>query len=286
MSALLALKMQNKMPAWKISGLLIVMALITACTPGTSNPGALAGKNTGTTKLLISRPEAQRIGVQIWQNECAGTVLGLTSWNKGEYFASLGIGHFIWYHGDKRGPFEESFPPLVKFIQSRGIPVPPIAERESCPWTSREEFQQAINSPGMLELRQFLHRTIPLQAEFIFARLEASLAKMLARLPPGDRKAIRYRFYAVAGSAKGKYALMDYVNFKGEGTKKSERYRGQGWGMLQVLQEMRMPPVNSTSSGEFSAAADRVLTRRVKNAPSDETRWLRGWRNRLKTYLP
>ena len=278
--------MQNRVPFWKVSVSLIVMILMTSCTPETSHPGALTGKHAGKAKIRISRPEAQQIGHQIWQNECAGTVLGLTSWNQGEYFASLGIGHFIWYHREKRGPFEESFPPLVKFIQTRGIPVPPIARSTSCPWTSREQFQQAINSPGMLELRQFLHRTIPLQAEFIFMRLESSLAKMLASLAPGKRGSIRLRFYAVAGSAKGKYALMDYVNFKGEGTKKSERYKGQGWGMLQVLQEMRMPPVNTTATGEFAAAADRVLTRRVKNAPADESRWLRGWRNRLKTYLP
>ena len=286
MWALLALKIQNKMPDWKVALPLIAMVLMTACTPGTSGPGTLAGKNIGKEKLRISKVEARQIGNQVWRNECAGTVLGLTSWNKGEYFASLGIGHFIWYHRNKRGPFQESFPGLVNFIQARGIPVPPIASQPSCPWSSREEFQQAINSPGMLELRQFLHRTIPLQAEFIFMRLESSLPKMLASLAPGKREGIRKRFYTVAGSARGKYALMDYVNFKGEGTKKSERYRGHGWGLLQVLQEMQMPPANTTVSGEFAAAADRVLTRRVKNAPSDESRWLRGWRNRLQTYLP
>ncbi|PWU11360.1 MAG: hypothetical protein C5B47_00975, partial [Verrucomicrobia bacterium] len=36
------------------------------------------------------------IGAQVWKNECAGTTSGLTSWNRGEDFASLGIGHFIW----------------------------------------------------------------------------------------------------------------------------------------------------------------------------------------------
>src|SRR4051812_6435929 len=32
----------------------------------------------------LSRAEALRIGKKIWQNECAGTVSGLTSWNGGE----------------------------------------------------------------------------------------------------------------------------------------------------------------------------------------------------------
>ena len=278
--------MQNRIPALKISVTLAVMILITACIPEPPGPDTLTGQNTSKAQIRISGTEARHIGNQIWKNECAGTISGLTSWNKGEYFASLGIGHFIWYHRDKRGPFEESFPRLVIFIQSKGIPVPPIARQPACPWTSRDEFQKALNSPAMMELRKFLHTTIPLQTEFIFLRLEHSLPKMLAGLALANRKTVRQRFYAVAGSAKGKYALMDYVNFKGEGTKTSERYRGQGWGMLQVLQEMRMPPVSTTSSGEFAAAANRVLTRRVTNAPVDESRWLPGWRNRLKTYLP
>ena len=41
--------------------------------------------------------QLERIGKRIWSNECNGTVDGLTSWNTGENFASLGIGHFIWY---------------------------------------------------------------------------------------------------------------------------------------------------------------------------------------------
>ena len=278
--------MQNRIPALNISVTLAVMALVSACMPGTPGSDTLKGQNTGKAKIRISRTEARKVGNQIWKNECSGTIPGLTSWNKGEYFASLGIGHFIWYHRDRQGPFEESFPPLVRFIQSRGIPVPPIAMQPTCPWTSRDEFQKALNSPAMMQLRKFLHTTIPLQAEFIFLRLENSLPKMLAGLDPANRQTLSQRFYAVAGSVNGKYALMDYVNFKGEGTKKSERYRGQGWGLLQVLLEMRMPPVNTNVSGEFAAAADRVLTRRVKNAPSDESRWLRGWRNRLQTYLP
>lgn len=278
--------MQNQIPVWKFFASLAVIFLITACTPDTPKPEIFTGQHTGKAKLRISRTEARDIGKQIWNNECSGTIAGLTSWNNGEYFASLGIGHFIWYHRDKRGPFEESFPPLVKFIHSRGIPVPQIARRSTCPWKSREEFERAINSPSMVELRKFLHTTIPLQAEFIFLRLENSLPKMLVSLPPNKRDTVRNRFYSVAGSAKGKYALMDYVNFKGEGTKKSERYKGQGWGLLQVLLEMRMPTVKTTVPGEFAAAADRVLTRRVQNAPNDESRWLRGWRNRLQTYLP
>jgi hypothetical protein len=77
--------------------------------------------------------------------------------------------------------------------------------------------------------------------------------------------------------------LMDYVNFKGEGVSPSERYRGQGWGLLQVLETM---PATGPAIPAFVEAADKVLTRRVANSPParGEARWLAGWRNRLETY--
>ncbi|MGZ5512150.1 MAG: hypothetical protein ACXWG7_02070, partial [Chthoniobacterales bacterium] len=71
---------------------------------------ALAGSGFPAQAITLSRADAQRIGRKVWQNECGGTIAGLTSWNAGENFASLGIGHFIWYPKDVRGPFEESFP--------------------------------------------------------------------------------------------------------------------------------------------------------------------------------
>ena len=140
------------MPVWNFFIPLAAIVLITACTPKTPGTGTLTGEKTGKAKIQISRIEARNIGNQIWKNECSGTIPGLTGWNRGEYFASLGIGHFIWYHREKRGPFEESFPPLVRYIQSRGIPVPQIARQQACPWTSREDFQKALNSPAMVEL--------------------------------------------------------------------------------------------------------------------------------------
>src|SRR5437764_8497 len=96
--------------------------------------------------MSLSREQARSIGRRVWQNECNGTVAGLTSWNEGEDFASLGIGHFIWYPAGKRGPFEESFPKLVIFISSRGAKLPTLLLRideTPCPWNSRAEFLHA-----------------------------------------------------------------------------------------------------------------------------------------------
>ena len=76
--------------------------------------------------ISLSHADVLRIGKKIWQNECNGTISGLTSWNEGEDFASLGIGHFIWYPKGRRGPFEESFPKLVSFISKRGAKLPTL----------------------------------------------------------------------------------------------------------------------------------------------------------------
>jgi len=109
-------------------------------------------------------------------------VAGLTSWNEGENFASLGIGHFIWYPKDQRGPFEESFPKLASFISNRGVKLPTLLLRideTPCPWNSRAEFLHAQHTPEMNQLRRFLADTVDVQAEFLIARLQNALPKML-----------------------------------------------------------------------------------------------------------
>ena len=76
------------------------------------------------TALTITNGQALEAGRRLWQNECGGRIDGLTSWNKGEDFASLGIGHFIWYPAGRRGPFEESFPRLLEYLSKNGVVLP------------------------------------------------------------------------------------------------------------------------------------------------------------------
>lgn len=240
----------------------------------------------GGSGIKISDAEADRIGRMIWRNECAGTRDGLTSWNKGEDFASLGIGHFIWYPEGRRGPFKESFPALKDYLRSQGVKLPAwLAATGACPWPDRAAFMADFRSPRMEELRSLLASTVGEQARFAALRLEAALPKMLEAAPAGEREKIRRNFYRVANSPGGLYALMDYVNFKGEGISPTERYQGEGWGLLQVL--AGMSPGGSPTKA-FAESADRVLTRRIELSPPDrgERRWLVGWRNRLATYAP
>jgi hypothetical protein len=231
----------------------------------------------------LSDAELDRIGRRVWQNECGGRRDGLTSWNAGEDFASLGIGHFIWYPKGKEGPFEESFPKLAEYLARHGATVADWMKGD-CPWDSRAEFQGDFHSPRMNELRDLLANTVKLQSRFLAERMEQALPKMIQQAPAGEGKRVKANFERLAATGPGTYALIDYVNFKGEGTKSTERYKGEGWGLLQVLAEMR--PDAAVPAAEFARSAATVLERRVKNSPPErgEARWLPGWKSRVKGY--
>lgn len=252
---------------------LLALLLIPLGGCAESPPGLVGG---------LTAAQIDRVGRRIWQNECGGTVAGLTSWNAGEDFASLGIGHFIWYPQGRRGPFEESFPPLTTFLAARGHAIPGWM-RGPCPWPTKATFDADRNGQWQQEMRALLSRTVREQTEFIMARMNRALPKMLAQAksPP----LVRANFESLMLTAEGTFCLIDYVNFKGEGTSAKERYQGEGWGLLQVLEGM---PKFSKSSREhqFAESAKRVLSRRVANAPAErkEERWLAGWHNRCDGY--
>lgn len=236
--------------------------------------------------MSISTHEANKIGERIWKNECHGTLEGLTYWNRGENFASLGIGHFIWYSAGHQERFEETFPALLTFLQQKGATLPAwLKEASGCPWSSREDFYQQIQSPKMKSLRQFLFDTRQLQALFMAERLEEILPQILNKTPLEEREKISQIFYCLTQDAQGLYALIDYVNFKGSGLSPRESYKEQGWGLLHVLQ--CMPSLSSEPLVDFVKAARVVLTQRVQNAPPErnEQKWLPGWLNRLNSYL-
>ncbi|MEM0969845.1 MAG: hypothetical protein AAGJ31_10875, partial [Verrucomicrobiota bacterium] len=198
-----------------------------------------------------------------------------------------GIGHFIWYVKGNEGPFDESWPKLLAYFQANGVPYPRWLKRTpDCPWPDRETFEADRESERMVELRNFLQTTIDEQTRFIIARLEAALPKMLQHGARNreEQAQLQRNFAAVGTTGQGVYALIDYVNFKGEGTKPEERYQGVGWGLAQVLLEMNGNPQGAQASVEFSEAAKRVLTRRVELAPREESQWLKGWINRCETY--
>ena len=235
----------------------------------------------------ISKAELNAIGEKIFKNEAAGKKENLVYWNEGENFPSLGIGHFIWYKQGEPGIFEESFPQLTEFLKSKNVKLPKImTENKYSPWKDRQELinLKTKKNPDIEELTNFLYDNKDLQIMFIFKRLEASLEKMMA--VSSNKENVRKQFYRVASSPNGLYPLIDYVNFKGEGTNPKERYNGQGWGLLQVLENMKGTETGKAALTEFSNSAKFVLQRRVNNSdPSkNEKKWLQGWLNRCNTY--
>lgn len=256
-----------------------ILSLLFTSLIGCAEPSGRPLPASGTT---LSAAQIDRVGRRIWQNECGGTVAGLTSWNAGEGFASLGIGHFIWYPDGQSGPFEESFPPLTAFLSARGHAVPGWM-RGSCPWPTKAAFDADKNSAWQQELRTLLGSTVREQTEFIMQRMERALPKMLAQ--SSSSGVVRANFESLKETPEGTFCLIDYVNFKGEGTSAKERYQGQGWGLLQVLEGM--PQASKTSRAHsFAESAKQVLSRRVSNSPPErgEKRWLAGWHNRCESY--
>ena len=267
-------------PVQPLRVLLPLVFAVAACGP-VSFPGT-ASAAPAAAAVNLSGAQKAAIGKKIWQNECGGTVAGLTTWNGGEEFPSLGIGHFIWYPEGFNGRFEESWPQFVAFARQQGANPPAVALQRHAPWKSKAEFR----GPQLDQLRQWLANTVPLQTDFIIARSRAALPKVLAAAPASDRGRLQANYNKVASTANGTYALIDYVNFKGDGTQASERYNGKGWGLLQVLGSMKDVPAGQAAAAEFSASAKRMLTRRIENAPParGEARWKEGWLNRCSTY--
>lgn len=265
-----------------IRTLLLLSLLLAACAPSAVPVGAApaAGINLSTSQKAA-------VGHKIWQNESAGTVKGLTHWNEGEEFPSLGIGHFIWYPKGFQGRWTETFPEFVRYAQSRGVRgLPSVASLPDCPWKSRAAFYQDFEGPRLTSLRTWLAAHVTVQTDFIMAKSRAALPKVLAAAPTQQRQRIENNYDKVASTPNGIYALIDYVNFKGDGTNPTERYKSQGWGLLWVLQEMKEVPTGPAAAKEFGAAAARCLDRRIANSPParGEKRWQEGWHNRCRGY--
>ncbi len=223
--------------------------------------------------LVAKEIDISLISQKIYQNECASNSKYLVHWNRGENFPSLGIGHFIWYPKGVSERFDESFPKLVKYMQKEGVKLP-LWLKQDAPWQNKSEM---IHDKQRVDyLKKLLINTMDIQASFMQQRLNNWISKI-------DSKIARDNFIKLSHEKMGYYILIDYLNFKGSGLKKSERYKKQGWGLLQVLECMQPTPYPKM---EFAKCAKKLLKLRVQNSPKsrNEKRWLKGWFNRINTY--
>ena len=257
-------------------------------TGGPNETSSAAEGVPGDISLVLKPAELDWVGQKIFQNECAGQLKCLVHWNDGEAFPSLGIGHFIWYPEGVNERFVESFPTLVEYMKQRQVNIPGwlrTLEPFDAPWPDKSSFEAVEDSVRVAELREFLAGTQGIQAEFIVRRAKSSLVKIVESAPEDRKEQLKADLEALSRTPGGTYALMDYVNFKGEGLSLSERYNGEGWGLRQVLLAMEPNP-EITTLDRFREAAAIVLTRRAENAanPIEKNRWLKGWLKRLQTY--
>ncbi len=255
--------------------------------------GLMVCVGVGST-LQLSTKQASFIAKKVWQNEGAGKDKYLIWWNEGEDFASLGIGHFIWFPKGHTERFREVFPMVLAYMEQKGVALPKgITPQSDFPWQTKEAFFWAKRHKSIYYMRlfNFLKETMEYQAMFMADRMMKALPQMLESIDDADKAAtIERRFnhmlYRKDGTLdeRGLYILIDYTNFKGEGTLKSERYKGQGWGLLQVLEHL--DETNPNKYRAFADAAKAMLSRRIKNSPPKrgEERWRRGWNVRLDTY--
>lgn len=244
--------------------------------------------NSGMPRL--SRAELRAIGDQIFNNEGGGNKNNLVHWNVGEDFAAMGIGHFTWYPAGRHQRFGNTFPGLLDYLEQNGVQLSPWVKQvrqQGSPWRTREELERAklSNSPQVRELTELLYQTRDLQAQYIVDRTRRAMPRLVRAAAQNQQQHVARNLNAVANTPGGWYALIDYVNFKGEGLGNGG-YRGQNWGLRQVLEEMRPSQPGQQALNEFADAAMRVLHRRVQNSDParGESRWLRGWQNRVDTY--
>lgn len=273
-------------PSFALLFVLLIALFLSSCN--NSPPDSQARLPT------LSDAHLAWLGERIFTNECNRQARCLTAWNAGEDFPSLGIGHFIWYRADQQAIFEESFPDLLDYLRDRGSPPPAWLDNSpDNPWPNQEAFLSDLESPRLSGLRDYLMNTMPDQSRFILQRFERAIPSLLES---DSSQMLHNHLLAVANSQPpyGLYALIDYSHFKGSGLSPTERYAGQGWGLLQVLQQMaetRGSPYDEQAGTaplvDFTAAARQVLNQRVDNAPPqrNESRWLAGWQARLDTYL-
>lgn len=242
--------------------------------------------NEGLQKDLASL-EAQKIGMQIWMNEASQRKDLLVFWSQSESFPSLGIGHCIWFPEGLDAPYTQEFPLLCDYLEEHNVQLPLWLKRAchvGAPWKSREDFLQ--DNVRTEELRILLYSTIELQTQFMIERLERQFSLMVKAANSEQKEKLIHNFNAMSESILGRYALIDYLNFKGSGLNPREVSKLHHWGLMQVLLDMPSDTIVENAPQAFAISAAKILIILIQNsAPKyNRIKFLRGWINRIITY--
>lgn len=264
---------------------MLVMAMTFASLPGLTHSVELKPFPTLTLDELTDLAHKIRF------NETANRDEWLLFWSQHEAFPSLGIGHFIWLPANVDAPFEPAFPAMARFV-AKFYATPEWILAEHAPWANRDAFyhDQQRGAEDIAELQAWLLNTQPWQMAFILSRFESRAKEAYARLNMRFDDPRWQIFEQLLSTSAGRYALIDYSNFKGWGDLASERYQEQGWGVFDAITLILSAeqPIDildeSALLDAFSSATYHLLTRRVNLAPRSETHWLAGWKKRTEGY--
>jgi hypothetical protein len=184
----------------------------------------------------------------------------LTSWNAGEDFASLGSAFHL-VCGRRRGPFEESFPPLASFLAShaRKSPIGCVARARG---NRTRNFQGDLHSTRMNELRDLLAGRFVCRAAFLPNAWSLRCPRCFGPRLRGPGKCAR-AVSAARRDWRRYFCIIDYVNFKGEGRSRKSVTRERGGIASGAVWHERGGPGGLRNLAECRA----VLERRVQNSP-------------------
>lgn len=234
----------------------------------------------------------------------------LTEWDSTEPFPSLGLGHYTWYPAaaaPESKTIHESFPEYIEFmVKECKIAIPSdlttptkyqrvVLEMKEgklvngAPWADKANFdslkgtRESPKDSGLMALTKFLWTkdNFACQTKFQQKRLADAIAKIWSR-PAGDPGMCTI-IKDLMASPPSYLAMLDYVNFKGDGTDPNKDFYGRTppatniqWGLKQVIETIRggiNPDINESpcENGEpahacFAKAAEAVLNFRVKHA--------------------
>lgn len=243
---------------------------------------------TITNSVSTQDDNLTKLADLIFYNEGAGIKSNLVHWNEGESFASMGIGHFLWYPANSNKLYKEQFPLLIEYMQSVNVDIPVSIKnainKGGAPWSSLSEFTAKKDSAETKEMIEFLYNTRHYQAKFIQQRFYVELLGV--ELSSKERKIVKSRVQDILNKPGGWYLLIDYANFKGFGGVGNSAYNNADWGLVAVLLNMKDGP---DVFANFSESAYKVLVTRVNNAPASkieqERKWLVGWKKRTDSYM-
>jgi hypothetical protein len=253
----------------------------------------------------LSKHQLLSLGYRMWNNYAGGTLEGLTKWDGSDehhQFMYLGIANNIWKPANADPMFGQDWPTVARRLQELGCKIQPWM-LEDCPWKTEEEFDASFNGKKMTWLRNHLSKKklVRAQAFCIAERLERtidenSVDSLLTGLNDDQKAVVKKNFDLVVHTKNpfGCYALIDYVNFKGEGKLGiSSQFNGESWGLLQVLLNMKTPEdgandstiINTFVDGAKVTLHNRIINHKIEDPNSNDAQYWDIWVAHLDNYL-